>query len=268
MKPFDLSLIRKLLLPPTCAGCGERLIPISKNSATYHKVCFCSSCLEKWHLLRAELCKKCGKDALHCECISPFLRNLQPELPALCFYHAGVTEVSDRVIINLKQHYNEELFSYISLELLPLIVSALNKIGVEGEDCIFTWIPRTRKNIAKFGFDQGKELCCQIAAGFGQKPYYLLDRIGGREQKKLDKSRRSKNVNHTIILNTSAKRKSKCESVENLSDTVKGKTVVVIDDVITSGSTVRRAVELLQGAGADRVFVACVAKTKPKGKTK
>lgn len=268
MKPFDLSLIRKLLLPPTCAGCGERLIPISKNSATYHKVCFCSSCLEKWHLSRAEMCKKCGKDALNCECISPFLRNLQPELPALCFYHSGVTEVSDRVIINLKQRYNEELISYISLELLPLIVSALNKVGVEGEDCIFTWIPRKRSNLAKYGFDQGKELCVQIAAGFGQKPYYLLDRIGGKEQKKLDQSKRAKNVDHSIILNTSAKRKSKCESIENLFYTLKGKTVVVIDDVITSGATVKRAVELLQDAGAERVLVSCVAKTKLKGKTK
>lgn len=267
MREFGLSLIRKLLFPPTCAGCRERLAPVSQNSATYHKVCFCNSCLEKWHVSRAEMCKKCGKDALHCECISPFLRNLQPELPALCFYHSGVTEVSDRVIINLKQGYNEELISYISLELLPLIVSALNKVGVEGEDCIFTWIPRKRSNLAKYGFDQGKELCVQIAAGFGKKPYYLLARIGGKEQKKLDLSKRSKNVDHAIILNTSAKRKSKCESVESIHDTIKGKTVVVIDDVITSGATVKRAVELLQSARAERVFVACVAKTKLKNKT-
>ena len=75
-------------------------------------------------------------------------------------------------------------------------------------------------------------------------------------------------MDHSIILNTSAKRKSKCESIENLFYTLKGKTVVVIDDVITSGATVKRAVELLQDAGAERVLVSCVAKTKLKGKTK
>ena len=122
--------------------------------------------------------------------------------------------------------------------------------------------------VAKYGFDQGKELCVQIAAGFGQKPYYLFARVGGKEQKKLDQTKRSKNVDHAIILNTSAKKKPKCESVESLHDTIKGKTVVVIDDVITSGATVKRAVELLQSAGAERVFVSCVAKTKLKGKTK
>jgi predicted amidophosphoribosyltransferase len=47
---------------------------------------------------------------------------------------------------------------------------------------------------------------------------------------------------------------------------VEGRNVVIVDDVMTSGSTLKKGVSLLRAAGSGRVTVACVARTEGKAK--
>lgn len=262
MKEQIRQLIYNLVFLPTCAGCDRRLAPVVKNNATYGKVCLCDDCLEKWQGCKAELCPECGQNLEKCNCIPAFLQKVQPDLPALCFYHGDDKMISDRIILKIKRSMHKELFSYLALELLPRLVSTLDKMDLAGEDCIFTWVPRKREHLKQYGFDQGKELCLQIAAGFGVKPSPLFARLNGKEQKKLAKSERKQNADRAILLRTSYKKERDCELIDNVYETVKGRAVVIVDDVITSGATMKRAAKLLQDAGALRVIVICVAKTK------
>ena len=86
-------------------------------------------------------------------------------------------------------------------------------------------------------------------------------RIGGKEQKKLDRRKRKKNADLHIKLNETMKGFSLNSKETELSSFVKGKNIIIVDDVLTSGATLRRGVELLVPLHPSSTVVACVAKS-------
>ncbi|MBQ8407463.1 MAG: ComF family protein [Clostridia bacterium] len=262
-----VKLINKLLFPPVCAGCGEKLSPVGHSQA-YGKACFCNGCFEKWLMAKAELCPKCAGTADKCTCLPRFFKELQPNLPALCYYHSEDTSVSDRVILTMKRVNDSELFEFIGLELIPRLICTLDEMGIAGEDCVFTWVPRKTASIAQSGLDQGQKLCFQVAAGFGKQPDRLFVRMGGKEQKHLNPEEREKNAKQAIALNLTLKDIPTRRGVGELKELIDGKSIVIVDDVITTGATLKNAVTLLKSAGAENVIVCCVARTAPSRRKK
>lgn len=264
-----LSINRNLIFVPKCASCDERLSPIpEKGNMTYDKVCFCRSCSEKWERAKTEMCPICYKPAGNCTCAPAFFFNYQPMIPSLCFYHPESNDVQSKAIITMKRQNFTELFEFMAIELYPSVNNLLKEMDISGEDCLFTFVPRTGPSTLKSGFDQGKQLSISLAKLFKARSYPLFLRIGGREQKKLDKKSRKKNARRSIKLNRAMLRFSSRHSQKDIVEFVKGKSVVIIDDVLTSGSTLRQAVELLRSAGAKNTVVVTVAKTYGKSEKK
>ena len=263
MKP--LTLLKRLIFIPKCIACGELLEPIPQNTAmTYGKICFCNSCLAKWEKAKSETCRVCSKTADMCSCIPKYFKDLQGNIPSLCFYSPKTEKTQNRVILTLKKINDAEAFEFLSVELLPQIVKMLAARGIDGENCIFAWIPRKRSSIAKYGFDQGQKLCEAIAKGFGQHAYPLFRRLGGKEQKKLGTAEREANAEKCIVLNHAMIRFPKQCNENCLGSFLNQKCVVIIDDVFTTGATLKRGVELLKSEGVDTVIVACIAKSEAK----
>ena len=84
----------------------------------------------------------------------------------------------------------------------------------------------------------------------------LLDAIKrvekGLDQRGLDRKSRRKNLKKTFALN-----KNKIEQL-------KGKNILLIDDVLTTGATCHAISLLLKRSGAKSVVVGCLARTAPK----
>jgi len=77
-------------------------------------------------------------------------------------------------------------------------------------------------------------------------------RVGGKEQKALDSLERMKNAAMAFAASSSA------------IPAVNGRTVIIYDDVITTGSSVSACADLLKTMGARTVIVLSLARVYPK----
>lgn len=258
-----LQVARNLIYIPVCASCGERLSPIPERAGgpTRGKICFCNKCIGKWISARAEICPICANTSDKCNCTPDYFFNNQPEIPSLCFYRPESGNAQSKAILAMKSRIYFELFDFMAEELSDRLSLTLGKMSLEAKDCILTWVPRTRKAVNEYGFDQAKELTKRMAKIMGAKYYPLLARSGANEQKRLDKTNRKRNAEQSIKLNQNIRKLKRKFGDSSVKSFIKGKTVIIIDDVMTSGATLRRSCELLQSAKAENTIVACIAKS-------
>ena len=258
-----ISFLRNLYCVPRCGSCDERLSPIpDKSGMTYGKICLCNTCQAKWEMAKAQMCHKCGYISEKCTCTPKFLTKFQSRVPSLCFYHPNSGDTQSKIIITMKRRNQRELFEFMAIELYPKLKRLLEESDLPKNNIVFTWVPRSRAAEAESGFDQGRVLANATAAAFGAKAYPIFLRTGGKEQKKLSRAERKKNAEVSIKINSSMKKIPRSKHCATLSEFLKDKTVIIIDDVLTSGSTLRRAIELLEENGHKNTVVACIAKSE------
>ena len=261
-KNMFIRTVKNLFSVPKCIGCNECLSPIANEAKFHGNIVFCPTCEEKWNIARAQMCKGCGNNADKCTCFDSFFKKEQSTIPSLMFYRKNGDGIAESVILGLKRKKNMELFSYLSSELAELIRVEISERSISPSSCILTYVPRKRSSVKKYGFDQGRVLCELVAKELGTDMLPLFTRVGGKEQKKLTKAERSKNIKSSILLNKNLSGFPKKINVSDLSAAISGKTVIIIDDVMTSGVTLKHSVSLIRKYSTEQsIFVACVAKT-------
>ncbi len=110
-----------------------------------------------------------------------------------------------------------------------------------------TYVPRSTAAKLETGTDQARELA-QALGHLSHVPMeHLIERAGRHRtpQKKLSARERMKNAEQSFRL---------CKHAD-----VKGKTVILVDDIVTTGSTAAACIRLLRKGGAARVFCVSVA---------
>ena len=125
-----------------------------------------------------------------------------------------------------------------------LLVNRLLAEGVQPKDLdVITWAPTTRQRRHRRGFDQAELVARRVALQLGVPCRRLLERQNGAAQTGLDRATRL----HGPVFRASP--------------AAAGRRVLVIDDVITTGSTLRSAEAALRRADARSVQRAAVATT-------
>jgi ComF family protein len=111
----------------------------------------------------------------------------------------------------------------------------------------FTFVPSTRWNLVKRGFNPA-ELIARELGNTLNKPVIakLASRSHGSEQKALNRKQRINNVSKHF--HPTAKK-------------LKGEHIMLIDDVMTTGSTAHSMALILKKAGASKVGIWCLART-------
>ena len=201
----------------------------------------------------ASVCAECNKSVARCVCgVKRRATEISPL--AKCFYYKPDREtyIGNRIIFQLKHIDDKRIPQLLANDLAESVLSMLKAEGIALEDCIFTFVPRRRGAIHKYGFDQGRRLAYYTAKALYCKGNFksLFLRRASKEQKRLDANARDKNLAEALYIRPC------CEKYVN------DKIICVIDDVVTSGATMRAAEKLLVSQGAKRVVFACVAKTK------
>ena len=213
---------------------------------------FCSTCRAKWEIDKRKLCSKCGLSADLCRCMPELIKKSGAEaLIKLCFYDSDSGSPADRLILYLKDYRDKRVSDLTAREISALLHKYFEQNGIEPSAAVFTYAPRSISALEKKGFDQAKILSFGCAKLLGASFAVIVKRKRfSRSQKGLDSAGRVKNARGAYFINRNVR--------------LDGKTVVLIDDVVTTGASLLAVSELLKGAGAGQLICASIALTETK----
>lgn len=217
----------------TCDICGrevfenERVCEKCKKTLPYIGELFCPFCGRK--VKEAGVCLECKQ------------KPLQTDKARSVFTHEGEAA---RLIVRYKRG-SKYLYRTLAELTFPLLLK-------EFSDCdLITSVPMTEKAQKKRGYNQSKLLAEELAKRSGKDN--LDTAVKHREtesQKFLGREDREKNLKG-------------CFRVTDR-DIVKGRTVLVVDDTLTTGSTVSELADRLKHAGAKCVYALTVTSVEYK----
>ena len=243
MKWKDILL--SLLYPAVCPCCGER----SPGAE------LCGVCRRKWAEETFLRCPACGKGADRCLCGTDFTSSLPDELAgrrflSLTWYIPAREEAADRVtekmILSLKS--TGSLAEFFAGECAREIRRLMEKAEEDPADWVLSWCPRSPEKFMETGFDQGEEVCRPLSKLLGCRCASLLSRTtGSAAQKELNAEERQQNAQDSLFPRT-----SKIHP---------GMKILLFDDIITTGASIKAAVSVLLRGGAARVFPFSIART-------
>jgi ComF family protein len=242
-----MSLLRKfvdLLYPPRCPICRAFLCEEDRQDGSPEG--FCGNCLGGFSKLGPPLCPICGdpfrtgieEDHLCEECLRrrPFFdKILAPYL-----YEGRIMDAVHQFKYQGKTH--------MAKALGPILASFGQKRMSEEREWIVMPVPLHRKKLRERGFNQSLLLARQVAPRLGAVLDYssLCRTRDTQAQMELRKQERRKNVRRAF------------ECIDPKA--VKGKAVLLIDDVATTGSTLNECARVLKRAGCRKVLCLVVAR--------
>ncbi len=227
-----------------CPSCGA----LTKRSGT-----LCPDCLEKYEDEKRKECEFCKMPASVCVCSTRglyYCRQLGTTMRSAVFYGSG-NEVFMSALKSLKYSSDRGAEKFFARELSGELLKLFAEKGEMPEDWCVTYPPRRRAAVRKYGVDQSKGIAKRIAAYTGMRFEKTLVRTGGAAQKTLGKEMRKENAGHSFKPRKKA--------------SVYGKKYVIVDDVITSGETMKACQTILLSGGASAAFALSVAKTPLRG---
>lgn len=116
---------------------------------------------------------------------------------------------------------------------------------------LITYIPMNLKKEDERGYNQSKLLSEELGKKLGIKVEKLLEKQKQcKTQSKLSEKEREENI------------KDAFKFVNNKG--LKNKNIILVDDILTTGSTIREASKILKESGANKICIFAIAKTKLK----
>ncbi len=243
---YPLRIVLDWLYPPRCRFCKERIFGRDEE-------CFCAPCRRKIRLVSHPLCVRCGRpfvdgageDHLCGACI----------LRAPYFHKARAWACYPRE--ESEDHPLREVLQRFKYGRKVSLGKPLGRLMARG--CFDSWravsfdtiipVPLHRKRLRWRGFNQAVLLARQVGRLWQVPvdPMILLRLKETPPQTQLSEEERRKNVRGVFSLNPEK--------------ALKGKVLLLVDDVYTTGATVNECSRILMRAGAREVHVLTLART-------
>ena len=215
------------LFPPHCAGCGKagfRFCPECQENATQVRPPLCPTCGE---MQRTEsICSRCAKGNIHYQAARAW------------GLHYGPLQ---KVVHNLKYKRDIALGERMARPMTDMLRQTAWPI-----DLIIP-VPLGRKRLQERGYNQAALLARPIALALAlpYRPNALQRTRETRTQVGLNRMERWENVSGAFHADPKLAR---------------GKVILLVDDVTTSGATLNAAAQALALAGAEKVFALTLAR--------
>ena len=227
-----------------CSGCDE----IFKLGREGNAV-LCTECNSKFETEKQRCCPSCGLMASLCRCVPKNIRAVGCNtLIKIGFYDPDSAGVTERLILDQKDNPNRYRSLFLAEQLSARLRAYLINEKKSLSDVIITYAPRSQKAVIEKGFDQAEILARLCAKNIGCHFGVLFVRSSnGKQQKELDSSDRIENAKRSFALKRA--------------DISKTSTVVIVDDIVTTGASLSACVALLKRAGVENVVCLAVAQT-------
>lgn len=227
--------ILDFLIPPICPICKKRIL-------TQHGLC--ATCFSEIHFIDKPYCIKCGR---------PFEFDIPEEMlcGSCCKKEPVFAKARSAFIYN---SFSSQLILPFKhgdhLELTPLLTHMLYRAGLDLFDDIdmITAVPLHRFRFMKRKYNQAGLLAKSLSQKI-KKPYI---------PQALIRIRHTKSQGHMKAV----ERKKNVAKAFAVKDThlIKGKTILIIDDVFTTGATLNECAKTLLKAGATSIYVLTLAR--------
>lgn len=227
-----------VLYPPKCPGCGE-LLEISPEPLP-----LCPVCRAKWENEKNGQCQRCRRSIRECRCHPVYNKSRTCDSYRSAAYYTDKS-VAKGIVLAMKYGASEELYKLAAREIELLI---FRSIDLREDDLVIVYPPRGKKSVKKYGFDHTEKIAGYVNEHYGIPVCPAVLHKGGTEQKKLNYGQRGENAVNSFEITENARQ-------------LRGKRVILIDDVVTTGATTVAVAALCKAAGAVSVHCFTLAAT-------
>jgi len=238
-----------VLFPSDCRICGEPLVNISRLPV-------CRECLIAMHPIAEGLCSICGERLFSSYALEAeggarcgVCRRIEPPYVRAVAY--GSYESGLRELIHLLKFGGVRPAANVLGRMLAEAIESL-EAGLPPEPVAVIPVPLHRRKLRQRGFNQA-ELIARAAL--------KIKRAEGRLHLSAALERTRETASQIGL--TSHQRRENLRGAFAVAQpqVVRGREVLIVDDVYTTGATVSECARVLRRAGAARVWVATVART-------
>lgn len=219
------TFIKRIFFPEYCPFCDE-IIPLNKREC---------DCLEGADYLSDDFCPHCANESCTCGNIDAII------LPYVCGvfpYHGKIRTALHKFKFRNHKHFADYFGEKMALRVAQCFSSA--------DFDLVCCVPMHKDKLKERGYNQ-----CELLAKVISKRLFVpfencLEKTKATSaQHKLSSKDRKTNLNGSF-------------RVKSYFD-IKGKTVLLCDDIKTTGATLSECVTVLKAAGAKEVYCVCAA---------
>ena len=225
-----LKVILSILFPKFCEGCnkfGEKI---------------CKTCADKISILEHQECLMCSHPNTDGYTHKICKISYAPVQTFSMFKYSWIIKSLVR-----KGKYRGNFKSYLTIiELFNQKSNYLNAL----ENCILVPIPISKKRLQKRGYNQCEKICNYLEIFIPHsKTINLLKRVKEtKSQYSLKREDRMVNIKNAFVIDN------------KFANQVENKRVVIIDDISTTGSTLREACKIINQANPKEIYCLTLSK--------
>ncbi len=244
-----MSIFRQfidLIYPPRCLIC-EKFLWKNRAKKDQQELLFCNPCFDGFSEITSPLCPTCGRpfasevdeDHLCEDCLRK--RPYYDAMRAPYLFEGGIMAAIHQFKYARKSH--------LAKSLGPLLSSFAKKWFDQADGYLMMPVPLHPKRLRQRAFNQSLLLARYAAPLLGLELDFLsMKRVRyTRPQTGLKSDERRKNVLRAFEIADSK--------------AIKGRTILLVDDVATTGNTLNECARTLKRAGATEVFCLTLART-------
>ncbi len=217
------------IFPRRCPLCGTALMPNER---------ICGECSDALEYIRPPVCRHCGRPVFDCACFA------EPFLFERCVSPFVYTKSIRRGMHRFKFHNAPTVASFFAGYMAGVVRREYKGEFID----LVTCVPMHTDDIRQRGYNQASLLARETGALL-ELPVYnnlLVKTTRNAVQHSLTRQERQRNVSGVFRMSTGFR-------------SLNGRTVLLCDDIITTGSTLNECARVLLEAGASRVLCVTAA---------